>query len=226
MDGSLELLDLFYFERVASDSSMDAECFVVSSLVTDDGSQRKICEELVDLLESTFRLINVFSKTLRALSSEAHKFVNSWVLVVSSKQEDMVRKSDLQAHQKTDDFKRELSTINIVSKENIGKVLDVSLLRRTLPDIEEPHQIVEVSVQVSEDFNWCFDVVDYDGLRQHSYGGFIRELDDIAGLEHEFGGVLVVLVLLRLHQLLQKHEGESFVRISDVISVLSLESRR
>ena len=205
---------------------MDAENLIVASLIADNGGKWQIREERVNLLKRAVWIIDIFSKSFCAFSSEAEMLVDIGVLVVSSEQENVVWVPDLQSHQETNNLKRKLATIHVIAKKHVGKVFNVTLVRRTLPDIKESHHIDEVPVDVAKNFNRSFDIVNNDRLRENGHGGLACQLDDIVGFEHKLGSIRVILVLLGLHEVLEEHESEGFVWISDVIGVLAFEAWR
>jgi len=55
------------------------------------------------------------------------------------------------------------STINIVTEEQIVVALDITIIVRVSPEIEESHKVLILSVDITEHFNWSIDAK-YHGL--------------------------------------------------------------
>lgn len=66
----------------------------------------------------------------------------------------MLRVLQLKSHQEANYFETEGSSVDVVAKEDVIEGLDVALFARSLPNIEETHQIDVVAVQVAENFKW------------------------------------------------------------------------
>ena len=49
------------------------------------------------------------------------------------------------------------ASVNIVAKEEVIVALDVAIVVRDAPQIKESHQVLILSVDVTEHFDWCVD---------------------------------------------------------------------
>ena len=85
--------------------------------------------------------------------------------------------------------------------------MDVSSLCGRLPDVEEPHQVNILSVDVTENLSWGSDFFDDDWLSSKNACAFACKLDDVLRLawEWELSTWLDVLSFLWLQERLQEH---------------------
>ena len=129
---------------------MNTEYFVLSLLVADDAAEWHVLEHVIYLLEHTVWVINVFSKSLGALSSKSEVSVHIAVLVASSKHKDLLWILELQCHQKANDFKTLAATVNVVAQEEVVIAANISSFAGGLPEVEEAHEITVISVNISK----------------------------------------------------------------------------
>lgn len=133
---------------------MHAEHFVLELLVLDDSSQGQVLKHVIDALEDTVRVVDVLAESLLAFFAETEMPVDCAVFMVATEQDNLLGVLQLQGHQQADNFETECASVHVISEEDIVEGLDITLLTRALPDIEEPHQVDIVSVQVAENLDW------------------------------------------------------------------------
>jgi len=78
--------------------------------------------------------------------------------------------------------------------------MNITLIHRELPDIEETHQVHILSVQVAKDLQWWPDVLYYDRLRAENQSALIGQLNDVLALARKLTTRLKFLTLLWLQQ--------------------------
>lgn len=132
---------------------MHAEDSVVSRLVLDYGTQRKPFKEVVHLLENTVRVFDILLQALGALQAETKVPVHLAVLVIPSQKEDLLRILELKRKQQAQDFEALWPAINIIAQEEVVIARDVTRLARSLPNVEESHEIVVITMNVSENLD-------------------------------------------------------------------------
>ena len=152
-EGSVNLLDVFQLGNSGTKAPMHAEDSVVCRLVLDDGTQRKPFKEIVHLLENTVWVFDIFRKALGALQAETKVLVHLAVLVIPSQKEDLLRILELKCKQQAQDFEALGPAINIIAQEEVIKTRDVTRLARSLPNVEESHEIVVITMNVSENLD-------------------------------------------------------------------------
>ncbi len=69
-----------------------------------------------------------------------------------------------------------VTTIDVVTQEDVIKTADVSCLLRRPPNVEEAHQVVVVAVDVPENFDRRLQVLDQIGLCSEHMHDLIDEL--------------------------------------------------
>jgi len=98
------------------------------------------------------------------------------------------------------------SSIYVVAEEEVVEASDVTRLAWGLPDVEEAHQVVVISVNVSKDFYGRLEVVlDQNGLPRKHLLALSNQVDDllllnVEWLEKAFG----YLTILWLEKILDK----------------------
>ena len=112
---------------------MYAEYFVLGLFVTNETTEWHIFKHVIDLLENTVRVIDVFSESFSTLLSKTEIPIDVAVFMVSSKQENLFRVFKLQSHQKADCFKTLAASVHIVSEEEVVKATNVTCFTRGLP---------------------------------------------------------------------------------------------
>ena len=206
LDWSLDRLDPFDVLDGWPDTAMAAENLLL--FICHDGSQGHVLESLVDLGEHAVGVVDVLSEPLGALVSESKVLVDVLVLVVSSQEYDLPRVLEFQGKEEADDLEVVRALVDVISKEHVVEGVNVSVVVRGLPDVEKPHQIDVLSVQVANDLHWRPDFLDDDGLSSKDGAAFVRELDDVLFLARELPSWLQILALFGLHQGLQEHLAE------------------
>ena len=77
---------------------------------------------------------------------------------------DLCRILQLESHQQTNDFEGEGTMTDVVSKKDVVKCVNVSLLTRLLPDVEKAHQVGVVPVEPAENLERCLKALNKDRL--------------------------------------------------------------
>jgi hypothetical protein len=154
LEGPLNFLNVFDLDQGRADTSVNAEYLIVRALVVDNSGQRHVFEHIVKLLENRVGIVDVFTKASSALLAETVVPVNVAILVVSSQQEDLLGVLQLKSHQQADHLERLRTLVHIVTQEKIIVAGNVTGLRRATPNVQEPHQIDVISMNVAENFDW------------------------------------------------------------------------
>ena len=107
--------------------------------------------------------------------------------MVSSQQEEVFRVLDLVSHHEADDLQVLLSSIDVVSKEQIVR------LRWEVADLEDSQQVYELTVDVAGN-NKRWVELDQVGLGNKDLLGFLDEhlnllLSEVDGFDSEVGGI-------------------------------------
>ena len=139
---------------------MYTENLILGLFVTDETTKWHIFEHVINLLENTVRVIDVFSESFSTLLSKTKIPIDVAVFMVSSKQENLFRVFELESHQQADYLKTLAASVHIVSKEEVVKATYVTCLTRGLPQIKEAHKIAVVTVNISEYFDRGLQVLD------------------------------------------------------------------
>ena len=142
---SLNSINLVKCVQCASNASMQADDSIINN-----SCKREPIKEIVDLVEDRVWVVWIFSESAAALLSESESIVDPLVLVVSSQEMDLVWELDLQGHQQADGLQRVSTSVNIVTQEQVVITLDISAVIWDSPQVEEPHQILVLSMDVSE----------------------------------------------------------------------------
>lgn len=176
---SSDLLNLLEADQCGADTTVEAYYSLL-----DDSGKREPVEEIVDLIEHRVVISRVLSKSIAALLSESEGVVDPLVLMVSSQQMDLVWESDLECHQKADGLQRVVTSINIVTQEEIVVVFDISVLIWCSPKIEESHQILILAMDISEYLHWGVYLQDH-WLRLEDFQCLISKRDDVLSSKGE-----------------------------------------
>lgn len=192
------------------------------AVLSNGGGERHILKGLVDLGKARVCVIDVFSESLRALSSKAEEFVDVLVLVVASEQDDLLGELQLESKEKANDFETVVTLVHVVSQEYVVLSLDISLLTWSLPNVEESHQIDVLPVQVAKHFGRWSDVLDHDGLSSQHLENLTSELNDVLPLARELGIRLEFLAFLWFQERLEEHLAEGVVRVLVDLGVVPL----
>lgn len=153
LEWSLDFFDVLNFLNSLTNSGMNAKNFVVSCFVCNYRCKRHLLKHVIDFLEDAIRVGDVLPQTSRTLLTESKILVDISVFVISAKKENLLRKLQFQCHKQADNFKTLATFVNIVSKEQVVKSANVSIIIRHSPDVKETHQIDVVSMDVSENLD-------------------------------------------------------------------------
>lgn len=123
---SLDLLDVINLLKGGTDTSMHTEDLVVGSFISDDSGHWQILIHVVQFLEDTIGVVDIFTKTASTLLSQTQVLIDVAVLVVSSKQEDLLWILELQSHQQANDFKGLATFVDVVAQEEVIVATDVT----------------------------------------------------------------------------------------------------
>ena len=77
------------------------------------------------------------------------------------------------------------TSINIVSEEKIVKASNISCLAWGIPQIEEPHQVMIITMDVSKDFDWWLEMLDQIWLSLEHLSDFINKFKHLLFLDLE-----------------------------------------
>jgi hypothetical protein len=159
---------------------MYTEYSVVCGLVADNGSQRQPLKEIIHLLEDTSWVFNIFTKTFCALCSKSEIPIDFSIFVVSSEHEDLLWILQFQRKEQAKYFQTLRPSVNIVTEEEVIKTCNVPTFARSFPNVEEPHQVMIISVNVSEDFDRRFEVTfNQDGLGCKNLLNLCNQIEDL-----------------------------------------------
>ena len=181
----LNLVDVLELHNRVTDSSVDAQDTVLGHFVGNDGTKWHPLKQVVDFLKDTVRIFNVFVKSLDALLAKAQVFVDVAILVVASKQENLTRVLQFQSQKETDDLEALTSTIDVITEEDIICAVNITCFLGRPPNIEESHEVVIVTVKISEDLNGRFKVLDKHRLCCEHLRHLINELQNLLLLDVE-----------------------------------------
>ena len=152
VERSLDLLNLIKAKEGAADAAMQAHYLVVN-----DSRKGKPIKELIDLVEYRVDVGGFLTKAAAALLSEAECIVNPLVLVVASEQVNLIWELYLEGHQEADRLEGVHATIDIITEEQVVVTLNIAVIVRVAPKIEESHQILILSVDIAEHFDGSID---------------------------------------------------------------------
>ena len=66
---------------------------------------------------------------------------------------DLLWELDLKRHQQTDGLERVVAPVDVVAQEQVVVALDVAVVVRNAPQVEEPHEVLILAVNVAEHFD-------------------------------------------------------------------------
>lgn len=148
--------------------------------------------------------------------------INILVFVVASQQNNLFRIFELECEQKTNNFKRVLTSIDVVSEEQVVISMDVSFFRGFLPNIKESHQIDVASVDVSEYFDRRTDIFNYHRLKCKYLTNLVGKFNDVLSLARELHIRFCFLTLLWFQERFDEHLTESIIGVLINFSVILL----
>lgn len=156
-------------------------------------------------MEHTRSVIYVFVEAALTLLTQAQVAVDVAVFVVSSQHEDLLGVLELQSHQKANDLQALATLVNVVAQEQVVKTIDIAVLARGSPNVEEAHQVNVVAVDVTKNFDWRLKTTDNSRLLLKDILALTNQLQDLLSLEREVThGLDVVLAFFGLEQLRDK----------------------
>jgi hypothetical protein len=133
------------------------------------------------------------------------------VLMVTSEQHDLLGVLQFEGEEEADDLQTVLSLVHIVTQEKIVEGVDVSSVQRSLPDVEESHEVDVLAVDVSDNLDWRSDLLNDDWLSSQDLSALIGQLDNVLPLAWELSSWLDVLTLLWFEQRLQEHLAKGVI---------------
>lgn len=161
---SLNLVDLVKAEQGTSDTAMQTD-----NPIVDDGGQGQPIEQVVDLVEDRVDVGGLLTQTAAALLGETKCVVDPLVLVVATKHMNLVWELDFECHQETDSLKGVCATINVITQEEVVVTLDIAIVIRDAPQVEESHQILVLAMDIAEYFNRGVDSQHHGLLLKHAH---------------------------------------------------------
>jgi len=105
--------------------------------------------------------------------------------VIATQQEDLAGILKLKREEKAENLQTLTSTIYVVAQEDVVEGANITGLLGGLPDVEEAHQVVVVTVEVSEDLDGWLEVLDEHGLGVEHLGDLADELKHLLLLDVE-----------------------------------------
>lgn len=78
--------------------------------------------------------------------------------MVSPKKENLLWILEFQGKQKAKHLETLRTSVNIVAQEKVIKACNIARLTWRLPNVEEPHEVMVVTMDVAEDLNGRFEV--------------------------------------------------------------------
>ena len=138
--------DLFILVQIGRKAAMATE-----NLLVDHGGEGQAAEhfgEVLPYLEAR-RLVTDAPETSLALIVEAVHAVDAGALVVATKQKDFIRVFDFEREEHDDGLKAVSTAVNVVAEEEVARV------RRVALHLENAEQIVELSMDVTDNSDGC-----------------------------------------------------------------------
>ena len=121
-----------------------------------------------------------------------------FILVVTSKEHNLFWIFKLKGEQKAYNLKTVLAFVNIVTQEKVIKSMDISVVKRSIPDVEESHKIHILAMDVSYDLDWWSNLLDDNWLSSQDLGTLVGKLNDVLSLAWELSTWLDFLTFLWL----------------------------
>ena len=115
-----------------------------------------------------------------------------------------------------------MSFIYVISEEQVVKGVDVSCVKWGLPDVEEPHEIDVLPMDITNNLYWRSDLLDDDWLSSQDLGALVGKLNDMLSFAWELSSWLDILTLLWLKQWLQEHLTKGVIRVLVNLGVVLL----
>lgn len=138
------------------------------AVLTTNSSEWQVLERLVDLGEARVRIANVLAQATGTLGTKAAVSVDVLVLMVTSQENNLLGVLELQSHQEADDLERVLALVDIVTQEDVVVRMDVTVLGGHLPDVEEPHEVHILPMNIAEDLDGRSQILNNNRLRSQN----------------------------------------------------------
>ena len=183
-DWPLNLLNSFNILNCRSNSAMATEYSLL--FIGNDCGEGHLIKSFINLCKHTVWIIDVFSQSFGAFIAKTKVFIDIFVFVVASEQNNLLWIFQLQGKKKTNDFEAVLALVDVVSKEKVVKSVNISSVLWRLPNIKETHQINVLTMNIAKDFDWGSDFFDDDWLSSHDLGAFIRQLNNMLPFARKF----------------------------------------
>jgi hypothetical protein len=193
LEWSLNLLNSLDVLNRWTDTTVAAENSLL--FISNNSCKRHLLECLINLCKDTVWIIDIFSESLGALVSESKILIDVLILMVSSQEHNLLWILQLKSEEKADHLKTVLTLVNIITQEEIIEGMDISGVKRSLPDVEESHEVNILTVYISNDLHWWSDLLDDDWLSGQDLGTLVGKLDDVLPLAWELSTWLDVLSL-------------------------------
>ena len=104
--------------------------------------------------------------------------------MISSQHVNFLWELHFQSHEQADCLKRMIASINIIAKENIVVTFDIACFIWNAPKIKEPHQILILAMDISENFNRRINA-QHHRLLLDNFLALISQGDDVFAAEGE-----------------------------------------
>ena len=115
--------------------------------------------------------------------------------MVTSTQKDLLGIFEFKSKEKADNLKTICTLVNVVSQEEVVEGMNVSSITRSLPDIEESHQVDVLTMNISNDFSRWLNVFDDNRLSCQNLSTFICKFNDVLSFARELRLWLNVLAI-------------------------------
>lgn len=89
-----------------------------------------------------------------------------------------------------------MALVDIVPEENVVMSVNVTVIRRYIPDVKEAHQVDILSMEITKDLAGRPQIVDNDWLSSQDLTNLVGEFDNVLTLDREFVVWLQLLTLL------------------------------
>ena len=168
--------------------------------ISNNSSKWHLLEGLIDLGKHTVWIVDVFSESLGTLISESEIFIDVFIFVITSQEHNLFWIFQLKCEEEADNFQTILTLIDIVTQEEIIESMDISGIKRSLPDIKESHEIYILTMNISDDFYWWSDFLDNNWLSSQDLSALVSKLNDVLSLAWELSPWLDFLTFFWLQE--------------------------
>lgn len=106
------------------------------------------------------------------------------------------------------------ATIDVVAKENVIEISDISVFIGTVPDVEEAHQVMVITVEVSKDLDRRLQILDQSWLSHEHLLALVNQLEHLISLDSERLELLLsFLSFLRLEKIFDEDGVEALILV-------------